>query len=286
MELKPGLTATLTVARKADFGYFLTDGKTDVLLHKREAGGEHEIGASLLVFLYHDHQNRLSATMEKPLVKNDEFAWLECIQVKKGHGIFLYNGITRDLFVSMDELPEDDDYWPARGDKMPVSLSWDKKGRLMGVLVRGLPLENVSVKADPIVLNQDVSGHVYHYVDEGALIFTDKGYLAFMHDDEMTGKLRIGERVRARVVYVREDGRINVTMKALRSERQKDDATTLLDYLKAHDGSMPFGDKSSPESIQGAFRMSKASFKRALGKLLKDGLIEQRNGWTYLKDQS
>lgn len=283
MELKPGLTATLTVARKADFGYFLTDGTTDILLHSREVKGELEVGSTIDVFLYHDHQNRLSATMDKPIVKNDEFAWLEVIQVKKGHGVFLYNGIKRDLFVSMDELPGDDQYWPARGDRLPVSLDWDKQGRLMGVLVRGLPLERLAEKADPIVLNQEVSGVIYHYVDEGALIFTDKNLLAFLHDDEMIQVYRIGERVRARVVYVREDGRINVTTKALRSERQKDDAAKLLEYLTANDGAMPFGDKSSPESINSAFGMSKASFKRALGKLIKEGKIEQRHGWTYLK---
>ncbi|TSB46789.1 CvfB family protein [Alkalicoccobacillus porphyridii] len=285
MELKPGLTATLTVARKADFGYFLTDGKTDILLHSRETKGDLEIGSTLEVFLYLDHQNRLSATMETPIVKNDEFAWLEVIQVKKGHGVFLYNGIKRDLFVSMDELPGDEIYWPIRGDKLPVSLDWDKKGRLMGVLVRGLPIERLAEKADPIVLNQDISGTIYHYADEGALIFTDKSYLAFLHDDEMIGTYRIGEKIRARVIYVREDGRINVTTKALRSERQKDDAAKLLEYLEANNGSMPFGDKSSPESIKAAFNISKASFKRALGKLIKEGKIEQRHGWTYLKGQ-
>ncbi|MDV2683053.1 S1-like domain-containing RNA-binding protein [Alkalihalophilus lindianensis] len=285
MELKPGYTVTLEVARKAKFGYFLSDGKTDILMHENDVEEEVETGSHIEVFLYHDHQNRLSATTKKPLIQGEGFAWLEVVSVKTGHGLFLFNGISRDLFLSMDELPSDRNLWPKPGDKLPVSYTWDKKGRLMSRLVKGQPIEEQSVRATEDMMSKEVKGHVYHYLDEGAAIFTEEGYLAYLHDNEMIKEPRYGEEVTVRVIYVREDGRINVTMHPLRSERQEDDAEKLVRYMEERGGQMPYWDKSQPEDIKHRFNLSKAAFKRALGKLLKEKKIEQREGWTYLKEK-
>ncbi|WP_088102545.1 CvfB family protein [Halalkalibacter urbisdiaboli] len=284
MELKPGYTVTLPVARKASFGYFLNDGETDVLLHQREATGDLEIGEKVNVFLYHDHQGRLAATMDTPLLKVGEVAWLETVSVKTGHGVFLHNGISRDLFLSMDELPFNRELWPQPGDKLPVSITWDKRGRMMAKLVKGAPIEEHSKPANQQLKNKEIQGYLYHYLDEGGLLLSDEGYIAFLHEDEMTRKPRYGEHVTVRVIYIREDGRVNVTMQPLRSEQQEDDASKLFEYLKGRGGSMPYWDKTPPEDIKQRFSMSKASFKRALGKLMKEGKIEQRDGWTYAKE--
>ncbi|NEU31619.1 hypothetical protein GN156_12675 [bacterium LRH843] len=284
MELKPGYHATLEVVRKADFGYFLHDGNIDILLHERETTSKLEIGDKVDVFLYHDHEGRLSATMETPLLKVDEVAWLEAVTVKTGHGVFFHNGISRDLFVSMDEFPFDRSLWPQPGDKLPIALTWDKKGRLMGRVVRGEPVEKDAEKADSVMMHKEVAGYAYHYLEEGVRIFTDDRYVAFMHNDEMTKEPRYGEYIRARVIYVREDGRINVTMKPLRSEQQEEDSVRILAYLKERGGSMPYWDKTPSEDIKVRFQMSKSAFKRALGKLMKEQKIEQRDGWTYLKE--
>lgn len=162
MELKPGYTVNLEVIRKANFGYFLSDGNTDILLHEREITKEINIGDHIDVFLYHDHQGRLAATMEEPYLQVGEFAWLEAVEVKTGHGVFFHNGISRDLFLSMDELPYDRELWPRPGDRLPLSLTWDKKGRLMAKLVKGEPVEKTSIKAPTEVMNKEVSGYVYH----------------------------------------------------------------------------------------------------------------------------
>ncbi|ARK29295.1 CvfB family protein [Halalkalibacter krulwichiae] len=283
MELKPGYSVNLEVVRKASFGYFVSDGKTDVLLHQREAQEGIEIGQRVEVFLYHDHQGRLAATMEEPLLKIGEVAWLEAVEVKTGHGVFFNNGISRDLFLSMDELPYDRSQWPQPGDKLPLSLTWDKRGRLMGKLVKGEPVERHAKKAGAELMNQDVSGYVYHFLDEGALIITDEGFIAFLHNDEMDDVPRYGEHVNVRVHFVREDGRINVTMKPKRSEQQEEDAERIYRFLEERGGSMPYWDKTPPEDIELRFSISKAKFKRALGKLMKENKIEQRDGWTHIK---
>ncbi|WP_100372219.1 CvfB family protein [Bacillus sp. FJAT-45037] len=285
MELKPGFTVTLEVARKAKFGYFLTDGTTDILLHDNDVEGDVEIEQRLEVFLYHDHENRLCASMKMPILQGEQIAWLEVVSIKIGHGIFMYNGISRDLFLSIDELPYDRNLWPKPGDKLPVSYTWDKKGRLMARLVKGLPMEEQSVKAPDIMMNKEVKGRVYHYLDEGAAIFTDDKYLAYLHDNEMIQEPRYGEELSVRVIYVREDGRLNVTMHPLRSERQESDAEKLVRYMEERGGQMPYWDKSQPEDIKHRFDLSKAAFKRALGKLLKEGKIEQKDGWTHLKEK-
>ncbi|WP_100406726.1 CvfB family protein [Bacillus solitudinis] len=286
MELKPGYTVTLNVARTAGFGYFLNLGEEDVLLHEREATRKLEVGESVEVFLYHDHQERLSATMEVPFLRVGEIAWLETVSVKTGHGVFLNNGVSRDLFLSMDELPYDRARWPQPGDKLPVSITWDKRGRMMAKLVKGEAIESQSKAAADIMMHKEIQGYVYHYLDEGALLLSDEGYLAFIHEDEMTQKPRFGEHVSVRVIYVRPDGRLNVTMRPLRSEQQEDDAEKIYQYLQGRGGSMPYWDKTPPEDISQRFGISKASFKRALGKLIKENKIEQRDGWTYLKEKS
>ncbi|WP_227934891.1 CvfB family protein [Alkalihalobacillus deserti] len=284
MDLKPGYSVNLEVVRATNFGFFVSDGITDVLLHEREVTKDLEIGDHVDVFLYHDHQERLSATMEKPLLKVGEIAWLEAVEVKTGHGVFFHNGISRDLFLSMDELPYEREQWPKPGDKLPLSLTWDKRGRLMGKLVKGEPIERQSIKAPAEMMNKEVRGYVYHFLDEGALILTDQGYIAFLYNDEMQGVPRYGEYIQVRVQFVREDGRINVTMNPIRSEQQEEDAERIYHFLKERGGSMPYWDKTPPEDIELRFSISKAKFKRALGKLMKEKKIEQRDGWTYLKE--
>ena len=286
MELKPGYSVNLEVIRKSNFGFFVSDGTTDVLLHERETTKELNVGDGVDVFLYHDHQGRLAATMEKPLLQVGEVAWLEAVEVKTGHGVFFHNGISRDLFLSMDELPYDREQWPKPGDKLPLSLTWDKRGRLMGKLVKGEPIERNASKASAEMMNKEVHGYVYHFLDEGALILTDEGFIAFLHNDEMRGVPRYGEYIEARVQYVREDGRINVTMNPIRSEQQQEDAERIYHFLKERGGSMPYWDKTPPEDIELRFSISKAKFKRALGKLMKEKKIEQRDGWTYLKEEN
>ncbi|BAB05048.1 S1 RNA-binding domain-containing protein [Halalkalibacterium halodurans] len=286
MSLKPGYQVTMRVDRVRDFGAFLTDERKqeEVFLHKREMTREVSEGDEVTVFLYHDHKGRLAGTMEEPLLTVGEFAWLEVVAVKDGHGLFLHNGVSRDLFLSIDELPTDRSIWPQVGDRLPVSLTWDKKGRLMGKLVKGQPLEDQANKATNNLRKKEVHGTVYHFLDDGAVLFTEEGYLGYLHKTEMETKPRLGERITARVLYIREDGRINVTTFPVRTERQKGDADVIFDYLLSRGGAMPFSDRTPPEDIKKRFDMSKASFKRALGKLLKEGKVYQEDGWTYRKE--
>ena len=94
---------------------------------------------------------------------------------------------------------------------------------------------------------------------------------------------RLGEKVEGRIIDVKEDGTVNVSLIPRKQEAMDEDAEIILAYLASRNGTMPYGDKSAPEDIQERFNLSKASFKRALGRLMKEGKVYQEDGWTYLK---
>ncbi|WP_232697727.1 CvfB family protein [Brevibacillus daliensis] len=280
--LKAGMIATLPVARAEEFGYFLSDGEQEFLLHKNEAVGEVHAGDEVKVFMYHDHENRLAATMEMPIVREGEFGWLEVVDISPRVGVFLHNGINKDLLLFQDDLPKEHSEWPQKGDKLLVTLKHDKVGRLVAQPATEEDIWDMSRNAYDEMKNQWVEGTVYKLFPEGAFVFTDEKQMLFIHRDEITTGLRMGQRVRARISFVREDGRLNGSMRERKEVQYGVDAQVLLGYLKER-GAMPFTDKSDPEEIKEQFQMSKAAFKRALGKLLKEGLVEQEEGWTHLK---
>ena len=93
---------------------------------------------------------------------------------------------------------------------------------------------------------------------------------------------RVGETVTARVTFIREDGRLNASLREIKEKALVSDGDAILSLLRERKGKMPYSDDTSPEVIRDKFGVSKAAFKRALGRLLKEGKIEQRDGWTYL----
>ncbi len=287
MALGVGEFVTLTVVRETDFGYFLTtkDQEVDILLHKREATRSLELDEEVKVFLYHDHQNRIAATMQTPILSIGEIDWLRVVGKNEKEGLFLYNGISRDLFLSKDDLPPDLNKWPNEDDHVLVSMGYDKRGRLMAKRVKGIPVEKMAKKADKSVVNKDVKGRVYHFTDDGSFIFTEENHLAFLHRDETDRQVRLGEEITARVIFLREDGRLNLSMKPRKEESRIEGAEIILEYMESRGGAMPFWDKTPAEDIMSRFQLSKAAFKRALGKLMKEGKIYQENGWTYKKEQ-
>jgi predicted RNA-binding protein (virulence factor B family) len=278
--LQAGMMLTMTVARQTEFGYFLRDQDDEVFLHRNEADGPLQAGDEVDVFLYHDHENRLAATMGMPLVGVGEYGWLEVVDVSPRLGVFLHNGIQKDLLLFVDDLPKLRDEWPRIGDRLLVTLKRDKQGRLLAKPVTEEEMKVIAAPADATMFNKWVEGTVYNVIQAGAFLFTEDEHILFIHRDEMTEKLRLGQSVRCRVSYVREDGRLNGSMRARKEARYQEDADKLLRYLIDRGGAMPYTDDTPADIIREKFQMSKASFKRALGKLMKERKIEQEEGWT------
>lgn len=280
------MTVSLPVTRESDFGYFLSQDGVDVLLHRNEATRPLTLGERVEVFLYNDHEDRLAATMRQPFVREGEYGWLDVVEVAPKLGVFLHNGIARDLLVFVDDLPKLRHEWPKPGDRLLVTLKRDKYGRLLGEPAGEETILSMADAAGREMLNQWVDGVVYKTLGAGALVFTEQNHILFIHRDEMTEPLRLGQAVRCRVSYVRDDGRLNGSMRERKEKQYEADARRLVDYLAARGGAMPYTDNTQPDVIRHTFGMSKAAFKRALGKLLKDGLIEQEESWTRLKREA
>lgn len=278
--LQAGMILELRVARKKEIGYFLTDGREEVFLHRNEARGPLEIGEEVEVFLYHDHENRLAATMDMPYVGLDEYGWLEVVDLSSSMGIFLDNGVNKHLLVFIDDLPKLRDEWPRPGDRLLVTIKRDRLGRMLAKPVTETEVSKFAVVADESMKNKQVEGTVYKVIQAGAFLLTDEDYILFIHRDEMTERLRLGQSVRCRVSYVREDGRLNGAMRERKEVQYGEDADKLLRYLLNRDGAMPYTDDTPADVVRDKFEMSKSSFKRALGKLMKERRVEQVDGWT------
>jgi len=139
--------------------------------------------------------------------------------------------------------------------------------------------------ATDIKRGDTATGEIYNITEAGAFVITSDKNIGFIHRDELTDELVTGQMVSARVTYVRPDGRINLSLRPLKEVGRVVDAEKIMEYLRSRNGSMPFTDDTPPEVIRDKFGISKAAFKRALGKLFKDGLIEEQNGWIQVRSQ-
>lgn len=281
MKYGPSTVAVLTVVREYEMGAFLDaeTGRTndDILLHKTQQTEPVHIGDQVKVFLYLDPKHRLTASMRVPRLKEGQIARMRVINVTKD-GAFLDVGAERGIFMP---------YAGMRGKLQIGEVVWaklytDKSGRLAVTMKVEDEMRRASVKAVDVHKGQMVKGSVYNITDSGAFMLTTERYIAFIANKEMQEHPRVGQELEARVTYVRPDGRINASLREAKEKALVSDADKILMFLQSNNGRMPYCDTSSPELIKGKFKISKAAFKRALGHLYKDGLIEMKDGWTYL----
>lgn len=281
----PSQVAELTAVRESELGVFL-DAETgntsdDILLHHVQQTAPVKIGDRVRVFLYLDPKRRLTASMRTPRMKEGQVARLRVINVTK-EGAFLDVGAERGIFLPYAGMRGR----PQIGETVWAKLYTDKSGRLAVTMEVEDELRRASRPAEGVHIGDRLKGSVYNITERGAFLFTDDRYIVFIDHREIPKRPRVGETVEMRVTYVREDGRLNASLRPPKEAAQREDADRLLTLLNEHNGRMPYTDASSPEIIQDRFHISKAAFKRALGRLLKDGLIEQRDGWTYLSEKN
>jgi predicted RNA-binding protein (virulence factor B family) len=281
IQFKPSTVAELKVARLHEMGAFL-DAQTgntsdDILLHKTQQTGPVKVGDILNVFLYRDPKGRLTASMRVPKMKEGQIARLSVINVSKD-GAFLDVGAERGIFMPYAGMRGK----PQIGEVVWAKLYTDKSGRLAVTMVVEDEMRRASRPVENLKIGDMIHGAVYNYTDQGAFLFTDERFIAFADNKELATRPRVGEEVDARVTFIREDGRINVSLRPIKEQAISVDAEKIMKLLTARSGKMPYSDASSAEVIQDKFQISKAAFKRALGHLFRQGLIQQKDGWTYL----
>lgn len=292
MSLTAGTIVTLRVAREVSpYGYFLTDEESEVLLHYTElVGKKPKMNDEVEVFIYYDSEDRIAATMKRPKLLLGEMARLKVADVHPRLGCFLEFGLGRHLLLPISELPEKVEFRPLPGDEVHVVLGHDKAGRLLARTAGEEELGPLVFEAPQSWRNQWVEGWVTKSLQMGSFVLVDGGVVGFgvyglIPAPERVRPLRLGERVSARVTFIREDGRVNLSMAKLKQEGRVEDADRILNFLKERPGGgMPYSDESPSDTIKQRFGISKSAFKRALGKLMRDGLITQKGSWTYLAD--
>lgn len=289
MSLIAGTIVSLMIDREVSpYGFFLSYGSEDVLLHYTELTRKVEPGDTVDVFLFYDTEDRLAATMKTPYLTLGELALLEVADVHPRLGCFLEMGLGRQLLLPIRELPELQELRPQVGDHVYVIMEHDKQGRLKAKLAGEQELAPLAFHAPTTWNNQWLEAIVYKPLQMGTFVVVQGGVLGFgaigmIHSSERSRLLRLGERVNVRVAHIREDGRVNLSMAPRKEIGRNEDADRILEYLESRPGGgMPYSDSTPPDVIKQRFGISKSAFKRAMGKLMKDGRIRQEENWTYL----
>ncbi|MCP3025942.1 S1 RNA-binding domain-containing protein [Halobacillus sp. A5] len=281
-----GTIQKLKLTKRKTDGFMLTDGSEELLLPDDQVSEEiHELNEMISVFIYQNRSKEVTATTFLPEVTLESYGWAEVEEVIPNLGAFVNIGVDKAFLVSKDDLPYKKSVWPQEGDTLFVSLEKDKKGRIFAEPISESEILEDLEPAPQELLNKTVTGRVYRSTKAGSFILTEQGYRGFVHPFERTQEPRLGETVEGRVIDVKEDGTINVSLRPLKQEVLKDDAEVIYTYLKENDGVMTLTDKSAPEDIRETFQISKAAFKRALGSLLKERKIIQIDGKTMIRHE-
>lgn len=267
MEL--GKKQALIIQKQVEFGVYLGEEGAEeeqVLLPRKQVPEGAEIGDSIEVFLYKDSKDRLIATTNEPKLELGQIAELKVAQVGK-IGAFLDWGLEKELLLPFKEQTAK----VREGDSCLVALYIDKSSRLCATMNVYPYLRTDS----PYQKDDWVKGRIYETSKEfGVFVAVDHKYSALIPKKEAYGNLKIGDDISARVTGIREDGKIDLSVREKSYLQIEKDAQRVMEVIKSYDGILPFNDKASPEIINQEMSMSKNEFKRAVGHLLKKGEIE------------
>ena len=264
-----GKKQELTVVKKAEFGVYLAEGaevSERVLLPKKQVPEGTAIGDRLRVFVYRDSKDRLISTTQEPKVELGGLARLRVAQVGK-IGAFLDWGLEKDLLLPFRQQTRR----VREGEEVLIALYIDKSSRLCATMNVYEYLESQS----PYQKEDRVRGTIYEITREfGAFVAAGDRNSGLVPRKDFHGGAQIGDVIEARVTAVHEDGKLDLSMREKAYLQMDKDAETVLKVIDEFDGVLPFNDKASPEVIERELKLSKNAFKRAVGRLLKEGKIE------------
>lgn len=277
-ELKIGQINKLEVLKETDIAYTLTNGKDEVFLHFNQTPRLLKVGEKVDAFLYYDQKKRLCATLETPLITTKKYGFVEVVAISSG-GVFVNIGINKDILLSKDYLTTSPNGWPKVGEKLPCILKV-KTNQLTARIIN----KNDEIN-QPHILNvgDHASGVVSKLVPGGIGIYTNSFDYVFIHKSLLRKNFRLGEVVDFKVININQYNEYNASTIQNKEYSRLSDSDDILNHLKANGGVMHLGNASSPEEISKVLHMSKSAFKRAMGNLYKQHLIEIEDYKTILK---
>lgn len=270
--LNPGTIVKAVISdqnEKNDFAQ--VEGETLLVVSAERYQPQQEISG----FVYQNQQEQWCLQTNIPEAGLTSFGPGTVVQVRRDLGVFINIGLDdKDVVLSLDELPLAHELWPRQDDQLLVSLSYDRKQRLWAHLASDDYYKDHARFSREFTRNETVSGRVYLTKKVGSFLKLDDQRLAFIHHTERLQEPRIGQEVSGRVIGLTQDGRLSISLRPLAYEEIAEDAQMILAVLqRAPEQKFTYNDKSDPSEIKDYFGISKGAFKRALGGLLKLGLI-------------
>ncbi|MGN0131983.1 MAG: S1 RNA-binding domain-containing protein [Lachnospiraceae bacterium] len=273
--LELGKKQRLSIVKKVDFGVYLAEHMPTkgadvkeiekVLLPAKQVPAEFDVGDSLEVFLYKDSKDRMIATVREPMLALGEVARLKVAQVSE-IGAFLSWGLEKDLFLPFKEQTKR----VKAGEEILVALYIDKSRRLAATM-KLYPYLKIAANYQK---DDMVTGTVYELAQGfGAYVAVDDRYQGMIPAKEPWNGIVPGDVVTARVTAVKEDGKLDLSLRRKAYAQMSPDGEKILALLTEKGGQLPLNDTSSPEEIKELLGMSKNEFKRAIGHLYKQRKI-------------
>ena len=266
---------TLKIDRDTQVGLFLTDGKDDVLLPNKYVPKVFEIGEEIIVFVYLDHEQRPVATTLEPYILLNEFALLRVNYVNQV-GAFMDWGMEKDILVPFKEQARPME----KGKRYLVYLYMDEKtNRLVASSKTNQFLNNDQLTVEN---GEEVELIASHITEVGINVIINEKHKGLLYKDEVYDDIRTGDRLRGYIKNIRPDNKIDVALQIQGYQSIEPNAEKILSELRASRGFLRLNDNSHPEDIKTVLKMSKKTFKKAIGALYKDKLIEIKDDGIYL----
>jgi len=265
-----GRSARLTVRRFGPHGALLSldphdeSGQAEtLLLPGGELDAQLAVGDELEVFVHLDSEDRPIATLRAPAIELEQVAFLRCTDVTR-FGAFVDWGLVKELLVPFAEQTDE----LRRGDLEPIGLIRDRSGRLAGTM----KIRELLHGAGRFELGEWVHGEAWREEPGiGVFVIVERRFVGLLPSHEPHA-LRRGEASKFRVAQIWPDGKIELSLRGERHEELASDAAKVLERLLTR-GTPPVSDDSSPEQLRALFGLSKKAFKRAVGRLLKEGAV-------------
>jgi len=263
--LKIGDYNTLQVVKKIKGSIYLKETAEDIkMIHlpKKYVPTGLKTGDTIEVFVYPVSGGILKATTDRPYAKIDEFAYLEVTDVTD-FGAFLDWGIEKDLMVPLKEQTSP----MQKGNKYIVRICEDKK--VTGIIGSGKFKSYFIPASEDLKEGMEIDILVIGFTDIGIRVIASNLYNGLIYKTELFEDLKIGDRKTGYIKKIREDGKLDISLRKQGYTGIKDSEEIILSELESSGGFLPFTDKSDPGDIRRRFNMSKKSFKQVIGSLYK-----------------
>lgn len=280
--MRVGEKNKLKVINESYIGYTLADEiNNEVLMPYSICDKKINKGEMVDVFLYLDNKKRMIATTKDPFIVIGKPNFVNVKEVKKDLGVFIDNNVSKDTLISLDDLPYNYDFWPKVGDTVLCKIKLTEKN-LIAKLISPEEAKTLFKPSTKLCKLQSVEALVIKNGEKGTNLITKEGHNIFVFYKHRRRDYRVGEEVMATITNDCNNNVYNATLLESKLKVMKTDAQVILEHLQLCKGQMDFTTSSSVSEIERTFKMSKASFKRALGNLYKQRLIEFKEDKTYL----